>query len=297
MRKLLLLLGCLIMVLAIMRNESHAQLSEPSFELEKVIGNVYVGKQGAPLDPIMGTGPGTYLTMNLYVITSDDRKELALIDVPGLQEDAYPLLLQLFLQSLKDEFPEAEIKGVFLTHDHIDHCWSIGYFLGKGIPVYASSAEINYPVLGSYDVPLAWFPTIIPIEPGDSVSLGDGETITAVDLTGHTPGHLGYAYYPDDGGGKINWFFAGDAVMAPQDHGASPDPFDITYLVRQRVLAEDTYDREIWMEKLVELQGMLTKHAKLFPGHGAVREGYLWQNPAAYIDHTVTVLQAVSLVE
>lgn len=297
MRKLILGCICLVMAFTIMQDEARAQLFAPSFEMEKVIGNVYVGKQGVPLEPILDPDyHDTYLTMNLYVIASEDRSEVVLIDAPGSPE--FPELfglpselesLSIFLEALEAEFPGAEIKGVFLTHDHLDHCWSSTYFAANGIPVYASSAEINAPP-GMHNMPLAGL-LAIPIEPGFSITLNDGAVITAVDLTGHTPGQMGYAYYPDGDGDKINWFFAGDALMAPLDHGASSDPDDITYFVRWDMLVWDTFGYQLWKENIVALKGMLTKHAKLFPGHGAVREGYLWQDPAGYIDHTVEVLQ------
>lgn len=273
---------CSIIALTIIPIVASA-LEQPTFKLEKVIGNVYIGKQSAPLDPILGTGPGTYLTVNLYIIASENRNELVLIDVPGLLE-----LFPLFKEALENEFPEAEIKAVFLTHDHLDHSWSIPYFLGTEIPVYASGDEMEADP-GPYDFPIAAFDFVIPIDPGSIIPF-EGGVIKAVGLKGHTPGHLGYAYFPDGDCGKINWFFAGDALLAPSNYGETTDPLDITYPFRLLVLDQDTFSYQLWIENLSSLKGRLTKNVKMFPAHGVVREGYFWKEPAAYIDYTISVL-------
>jgi glyoxylase-like metal-dependent hydrolase (beta-lactamase superfamily II) len=273
-----------------MHDHAQAQLIEPTFKLEKVIGNVYVGKQGAPLATILGTDPGTYLTVNLYVIASEDKNEIVIIDLPGLPE-----LLPPFMEALESEFHGAKIKGVLLTHSHVDHCWSLPWFVAYGIPVYSSFAEINTPPAGPFanlHLPLANF--AIPVEPGFSIPLGGG-AVTTIDLKGHTPGQTGYAYSPDGEGGKINFFFSGDAIIAPPSYGANTDPYDITNTVRMMML-QDTYSFTLWEQNLMAVQGMLTKNAKVFPGHGAIREGYLWKDPAGYIDYTVTLLKQFQTV-
>jgi hypothetical protein len=92
-----------------------------------------------------------------------------------------PELLPSYLEVLEAGFPEAEIKGGLLTQDHQDHYEAIQYFVVNDIPVSANIDEINSP-FGEYDISLFMFPAIILIEPGDSVTLGDGAIITAVDL-------------------------------------------------------------------------------------------------------------------
>jgi len=265
--------------------ETKAQLFEPTLKLEKVIGNVYVAKQGAPLDPILHTGPGTYLTVNMYVIASEDGKELVLIDAPGL-----PVMMSYFMEVLNAEFPGATIKAILLTHDHLDHCGSIPLFVASGVPAYASSVEV-VSAPGPLDVPLVYFAA--PINPGFSIPLGTG-AVTAVDLAGHTPGHLAFAFFPDGENGKINWLFTGDALMAPPDYQKEPDPWDLTNAVRMMMLNQDTFSLALWQSNLVTVKDLLTNKAKLFPGHGPISDGYFWRDPAGYIDYTVTMLQQVA---
>jgi len=262
-------------------------LSEAHFEFRKVIGNVYVGIQDVPLYPVMSEVPETYLSVNLFVIASQDHRELVLIDVPA-GAPGLPGLYPEYMAALQENFPDAVIRAIFLTHDHIDHCWTISNFLGRGIPVFASSDDATADP-GPFDYPLVNL--AIQIDPEFSFPF-DGGWIQAVDLKGHTPGQLGYAYHPDGWQPEINWLFVGDALLSPLYYGDRVDPYDITYFFRLEVLAFDTYSIPQWMESLSAVRQQITQHAKLFPSHGAVREGEFWKDPADYIDHTLAVLMS-----
>ena len=144
MKKVIFVCISLLTVLSVMIPEVRSEgLYEPTFKLEKVNGNVYVVKQGIPLEPILGTGPGTYLTVNFYVIASDDRSEVVLIDGPALPALMYLLSWQRF----ESEFPEARrSRGYPLDARPF---WTIAgripYFASMGIPVYASTDENQRP--------------------------------------------------------------------------------------------------------------------------------------------------------
>lgn len=281
------IVGWLCFVILAMTASGALALSEPTFEFRKVIGNVYVGVQNIPLYPVLSEVPGTYLSVNLYVIASEDHRELVLIDVPA-GAPGLPGVFPDFMAALQDNFPQAAIRAIFLTHDHVDHSWSIVNFLGTGIPVYSSTADAEA-AHGPYDFPVEFFSD--QIDPGFTLPF-DGGWLQAVNLKGHTPGQLGYAFYPDGLENKINWLFVGDALLSPLYDGNQVDPFDITYFFRLQVLAFDTYSVPQWIESLDAVRQKVTAHAKLFPAHGAVREGVFWHEPTGYIDHTIAVLQS-----
>jgi len=276
-------------------------LDKPRLEFEKVTGNVYLGKQSVPLYPILSDEKGPYLTVNFFVVANEEKSELVLIDMPVLIPDPKggpPIadLLTPFLAILNCDFPGATIKAVLLTHDHMDHVsGSIEYFVTSGIPVYASALDVTTEPPGAYDfdtmtgIPLKLF--VKGIGPGFQLSF-DGGMFTAVDLKGHTPGQLGYALSDDDG--RINRLFAGDALLAPeQDYGGKEDKLDITFLFRLQILIKDTYSVKAWGNSLKGLADILTPHARLFPSHGAVSDGYFWRDPSGYIEYTLAMLKLV----
>lgn len=289
MKKLILRCCCLFLLFPFQA----LALDEPTLEFEKVMGSVYVGKQNIPLYPFFVEQPGPYLSVNFFVVASEDKSELVLIDMPAVlgemgQPPAYDLLTP-FMGVLAEDFPGAKIKAVLLTHDHIDHIsGAVQYFMMNGIPVFVGDEELNV-APGEYDfesqtsIPLA--AVTQGIEPGYSLPF-DGGIIKAVDLSGHSPGHMGYAFLPDGDEGKINWLFSGDALLAPpEDYG--DDPLNISYCFRLGILATDTYDPAAWMSNLETIQGKLTKRARLFPAHGSVEEGMYWLAPADYIGYTM----------
>ncbi len=297
MKKSVLECFCLIMILLLPAQVATA-LDEATFELSKVTANIYAGKQSIPLYPLgLSPIPGPYLTVNLYLLASEDKSEVVLIDAPVLVPNpagGAPLidLLTPFLTTLNSEFPGATIKAVLLTHDHLDHIsGSIMYFLGSAVPVYIGAEEVaaNWNFKGEFDFPVELF-FLNTLEPGDSIPFGTGQ-IKAVQLYGHTPGHLGYAR-TEENDGKINWLFAGDALHAPpEDYGGALDPYNITYCFRLQVLATDNPDIPAWIGNLETVAAQMTPKSRLFPAHGAIEAGVYWLSPAAYIDYTIGALQ------
>lgn len=276
---------CLIVMIFVYLPGNSCALDEPTFVLEKVLGNVYVGKQGVPLPEGLSPFEGAYVSVNLYVVASEDRSELVIIDAPALPE-----LFPAFMASLNEEFPAATIKAVLLTHEHLDHTGSMPFFTFSGTPIFARTTELSDPP-GPYDFPADISAFATNIGPGFRLTIGDG-AITAISLAGHTPGQLGFAYSPD-GDRKANRLFAGDALLAPEsDYGGMVDPYDITYLFRLLVLTSDTFNFELWQNNLFLAKEVLTKNVKLFPGHGAIRDGYYWKDAEGYIEETNAILEA-----
>ncbi|PLX84573.1 MAG: hypothetical protein C0618_11325 [Desulfuromonas sp.] len=289
-----IIMECLFLFLTVSLCSSQAlALEEPTLEFKKVIGSVYVGKQDIPLYPFFMNEPGPYLSVNFFVVASEDKSELVLIDMPAvLGEMGMPPqydLLTPFLGKLSEDFPEAEIKAVLLTHDHIDHIsGAVQYFMMNNIPVYVGAEELTT-APGEYDfesqtgIPLAYVAQ--GINPGFILPFDNG-VIKAVHLGGHSPGHMGYAFSPDDDRVKINWLFAGDALIAPPEDYDN-EMLNITYCFRLEILATDTYSFNDWMSNLEAVQEVLTKRARIFPAHGAIDEGEYWLAPAEYLGYTI----------
>lgn len=286
----------LIMILPLTAPVANA-LEEATLDFRNVAGNIYVGTQSIPLYPLgLSEYPGTYITVNFYLLACEDKNEVVLIDAPVVvvnsDGDILVDLMTPFATILENEFPGAEIKAVLLTHDHLDHIsFSIMHFLQSAIPVYISAEELaaNEEEMGEFDFPVGLFyPNTL--NPGDSIAFGEGQ-LTAIQLYGHTPGHIGYAF-TDEAEGKINWLFAGDALHAPpEDYSGPSDPFDITYCFRLNVLAIDNPDIIAWIDNLETVEKQLTPKARLFPAHGAVEKGAYWRAPAKYIAYTIDAIQ------
>lgn len=299
MKKLVLRGICLFIALVFIQGSALA-LDQATLEFKKVTGSVYVGKQNIPLFPFFGE-EGPYLTVNFYVIANEDKTELVLIDAPAVLGElgSPPVhdLLTPFLGVLSKEFPEAKIKAVLLTHDHIDHIsGSIFYFgpMNPEIVIYASAAEVDA-TPGPYDYD-SWVPYPLGLLV-ERIDLDfrlpfNGGVIKPIDLSGHTPGQMGYAYHPDGEGKKIHWLFAGDALLAPpQDYEAGEFNDNVTYCFRLQVLAQETLSSqeniENWVASLDAIEKKLTRKAKVFPSHGVVSDGEFWRYPKDYIDYTV----------
>lgn len=122
------------------------------------------------------------------------------------------------------------VSAIVTTHFHPDHCYGHSWWQAKsGCTIYASSfdaALLENPEISPYSlytaVPLPVLKNRFLLAPRCQVThrieagpqVIGGQVFTAVDLGGHTPGHLGWVT-PD------GVLFAGDALLAPSVLDAS----------------------------------------------------------------------------
>ncbi len=131
-----------------------------------------------------------------------------------------------------------DLAGVAVTHIHLDHAGGVGdlaeAFPGATVYVHEKGARVYGPQLDDLYGRLTPTPSerIRVLGDGDTVSVGGGRTLTAVDSPGHAKHHLALH---DSGSGLL---FVGDAVgvLLPDLPGglrpATPPPdFDLDLAV------------------------------------------------------------------
>ncbi len=107
------------------------------------------------------------------------------------------------------------VRGVLLTHGHIDHIYGLNDLLERfpGARVYCSAwareqllnAKLNLSYYHETPFVFDYPERIVVVDDGDMIDLGDGLAMTAVSTPGHTPGCV--TWMTDDA------LFTGDAYI------------------------------------------------------------------------------------
>lgn len=168
-----------------------------------------------------------------------------------------------------------QINQVFLTHGHADHAGSGGYWLKRGVTVFAS--EDDCAILrsgGPKTAPKAFrYPGFEPtgtISLGDRIAL-DGEfDFVVIPTRGHTPGSV--CYYDE----HKDILISGDLLFGPLcGHMVT---FLAEFLTAQRQSRVDLQSQIESLENLVN-NGVIKSTTLILPGHGP--EYYLREKPSA----------------
>lgn len=125
-------------------------------------------------------------------------------DTPGID---YIIPNIRYLEERKDK-----IRGLFITHGHLDHIGGIPYVMEQlGNPPIYTGVLTEYMVLKRHDE----FPhlpklNITHVSPGDSITLGNGQMkISIFSVTHSIPDAIGFIFHTKEG----NIIFAGDTKI------------------------------------------------------------------------------------
>jgi glyoxylase-like metal-dependent hydrolase (beta-lactamase superfamily II) len=251
--------------------------------IEKVKKNIYYARQLLPIGD-MGFTPtsGDFETVNLFVIKA--KKKLYLIDA-GMA-DTYTD----YRADLENKFPNAHVEAVFLTHSHLDHAEAAYLFHEDGIPVFASRAAIDDSGTFTFSIPLSSF--AIPFWPWDSWDLDKKYKLTAFDTKGHTPGHVVFLYEKakndedEDCAQYVPFVFMGDATFVGPENEPFDDPYSMTSFLYEFVVSALTWDGQLWVDNLRELQTLIGPKTKLLDCHSRIPQTF-WKDAAGSIDYTI----------
>jgi len=170
---------------------------------------------------------GADATTNCYLLQCKETGAKLMIDAAGEPERLVELC-------------DGRLDLVVTTHRHWDH-WE----LGLAEVVRATSARTY---AGAPDVPSIEVPTDVPVEDGDHIAFG-AITLTAIRLTGHTPGSVALLYEDPDGHPHL---FTGDSLF-PGGPGRTTNPTEFTSLM-------DDLEAKVF--------GKLPDDTVIWPGHG-----------------------------
>jgi glyoxylase-like metal-dependent hydrolase (beta-lactamase superfamily II) len=151
---------------------------------------------------------------NVYLVTSKSTGEQVLIDAA----DDLPAIQQLLVDSAADSAQPTKLARIATTHQHWDHVRALAEL------VEATGATTS---AGADDADALPVPVDIRLGHGD-VERFDGFELTAVHLSGHTPGSIAFVYQDPDGPAHI---FSGDSLFPGGVGNTQNDPARFTSLL------------------------------------------------------------------
>jgi glyoxylase-like metal-dependent hydrolase (beta-lactamase superfamily II) len=213
-----------------------------NIEVTPVSEDVWRFEETIYVNDLYQTVSGHY-KVNVYVIELEG--SLVLIDA-GVESYAKTLH-----KLIKKQFKGKKIEAVFLTHAHADHAGGGGYFIEKGINVYAHLNDwpliqigMNIPMDSSIEIDPQF--TYTGYSPSNDYSsmrtpTRDFSNILLIDTPGHTEGSVSISYIEED---EDVLLFTGDTLFPSPDSYFSmsypyylgfPDnpivPDDLTFLI------------------------------------------------------------------
>jgi hydroxyacylglutathione hydrolase len=161
----------------------------------------------------------------IYIYGARAGQNLILFD-SGADPEAKPV--DKLLSALAGSRPD--VHDIFLTHGHFDHISGASSFTGSGVRTYLGAADVELAAgtvapeaLATKVLTLVMRPPPLKITNlltgGATIPVGEGKTVKALPVPGHTPGSYAFLY---DG-----VLFAGDTMIVKDGHlETTPGLFD-----------------------------------------------------------------------
>lgn len=188
-------------------------------------------------------------------------------------------------------YKPSDIDTVLLTHLHPDHIGGLtdnGASVFNDAQVYVGASELDFwqntPAPEGFEPFFAMANAWIPAYDGRIKTLaGDDEVthgVSAVDLPGHTPGHMGFRFH-SEGEDLLIW---GDVIHLTKLQFANPD-----WTIAFDMIPDLTLKTRAKMLDMAATDGMLVAGAHLdFPGAGYVEKaGSAYRFSTAPYDYSV----------